>query len=56
MMNYLVKNEDGNEILGFVIVALITTVVGGILLLTFSTGAQDIFDSMISKIQAKIAF
>ena len=56
MLNYLIKNEDGNEILGFVIVALITTVVGGVLLSTFSDGAKGIFNSLITKIQAKISF
>ncbi len=51
-----IRNEEGNEILGFVIIALITTVVGGVLLTTFNTGAHDIFQSMITKIKAKIAF
>ncbi len=55
-MKNILMNEDGNEILGFVIVALITTVVGGVLLSSFSDGAKGIFDSMMAKIKEKVSF
>ncbi|MBR2902984.1 MAG: hypothetical protein IKC38_07260 [Clostridia bacterium] len=55
-MNNLIRNEEGNEILGFVIVALITTVVGGVLLTCFNDGAKDIFDSLLDAIKTKISF